>query len=164
MRHGHGPRRALAAGAIFLAVTTLGAVGTAASAAAASAGKPPDPALARAVAAWVSGGGESGLDALGSDFSTLEAAANASDLARMSAGCDRLRSDVEMAQQYEPIPDSQAQHDWALALASYARGATDCVAGADTSNANLMTRASSEITSGSAQLDKVTARLNEIAG
>jgi hypothetical protein len=167
---GHSSRR-LALSAAMVAFVTLGvAAGTADAAVAAGprAGvvrvNPPDPALAAAVATWVTNGGEADLDALGSDFTALEQAANASDLASMSAGCTQLQSDVEAAQQYDPIPDPQAQHDWSAALAEYARGATDCVAGADTSNVDLITKASQEITAGSTDLDRVTARLNVIAG
>ena len=161
----------------IVAATTLAVVGVSGGAATASmpraatptatpsaVGTPPDPALAQAVANWVTNGGETDLDALGSDFFALEDAANSSDLARMSAGCQQLRSDVGAAQQYDPIPDPQAQKAWAVALADYAQAATDCVAGADKSNMDLITKASKEITVGSVELDKVTARLNQIAG
>jgi hypothetical protein len=173
MRHLGLRGRALALGAALVAVATFGVLGVSGVAVAASAPTvtvsgaridPPDPALALAVARWVKGGGQADLTALGTDFSALEDAANANDLPQMSASCQQLHSDVEQAQKYKPIPDQKAQTFWANALAQYARGATDCIAGADGSNATLMTKASTEITAGSAQLDKVTARLAEIAG
>lgn len=127
-------------------------------------GGPPDPALAAAVAQWVVDGGESDLQALGSDFGDLETAAGSEDLQRMGASCDRLRGDVEAAQQHDPIPDAQAQQDWAAALALYDRGATDCVAGTGTTNTDLINQASDEITQGSDDLARVTDRLTRIAG
>jgi hypothetical protein len=125
---------------------------------------PPDPALAEAVGAWVSNGGEADLRALGSDFKSLSTAANANDMGQMSASCARLQTDVEAAQQYDPIPDPRAQRDWTEALKQYARGATDCMAGADTVNPDLLTKASDEITAGSTSLNHVTTRLSQIAG
>jgi hypothetical protein len=127
-------------------------------------GSPPDPALALAVAQWVTNGGEDELKSLATDFKSLETAANSDDLPTISLSCSQLENDVENAQAYDPIPDPQAQHDWADALAQYARGATDCVDGANNSDVNLITQASTEITTGSKDLNLVTDRLNEIAG
>lgn len=148
--------------AVFGAVPSH--VATANAAPAVRATDPPDPKLVAAVAKWVTNGGGDDLNALGSDFSALEKAANANDLAQMSLGCQQLQTDVEAAQAHAPIPDKKAEAAWSLALAKYARGATDCAAGADTSNVTLIRKASNEIIDGSNDLDKVTARLNEIAG
>ncbi len=130
----------------------------------ATGGGPTDPALAMAVAQWASGGGGDRLTMLADDFTELETAAEANNLPGISTSCTRLRTDVKSAQAYDPIPDAQAQHDWSLALAQYERGATDCVAGADEANQNLMTKASTEIVAGTNELDLVTARLGEISG
>jgi hypothetical protein len=140
--------------------------GSAAGAAAprVAASDPPDPALALAVAQWVTNGGEDDLKALAADFTALEDAANADDMSSISSSCEQLQTDVEAAQSYDPIPDQEAQHEWSTALADYARGATDCVAGAQTTNATLITKASTEITDGSTALSEVTTRLGEIAG
>jgi hypothetical protein len=124
----------------------------------------PNPTLVAVVAAWVAKGGETQLTTLGTDFGALVKAANAADMPRMGASCDQLRKDVESAQAYAPIPDASAQREWAAALAAYARGATDCVDGAGASNVELITQAANEIMAGSAHLDKVTVRLNDIAG
>jgi len=132
--------------------------------AAAPATAPPTPALVVEVAAWVAKGGEKQLTTLGTDFGALEKAANAADMTTMGAGCQQLRKDVESAQAYAPIPDASAQRNWAAALAAYERGATDCVNGTGTANVDMITQAANEIMAGSASLDKVTARLNEIAG
>jgi len=125
---------------------------------------PPDPALAVKVADWVTGGGEADLQRLGTDFKQLEQAANDNDMGAIGASCSTLSADVEKAQAYDPIPDTTAQKHWAAALDQYAHGAADCVAGAAAADANLITQASEEITTGSGELAKVTQRLNEIAG
>jgi hypothetical protein len=130
----------------------------------AASGSPPNPALALAVAQWVTKGGENNLKTLASDFKNLENAANTENLNAISASCTQLRKDVQSAQAYDPIPDAQAQHNWSAALTDYENGATDCVAGADTQNSTLITKASTEITDGSDQLNLVTTRLSEIAG
>ena len=130
----------------------------------ATATAPPNATLVAEVAAWVAKGGEKQMTTLGVDFGALEKAANAADMTTMGASCGQLRKDVESAQAYAPIPDASAQTAWAAALAAYARGATDCVDGAGTANVDLITQAANEIMAGSGSLDKVTARLNEIAG
>jgi hypothetical protein len=145
-------------------LVALGGFGMPALGAVSGGGTPPDPALALAVAQWVTNGGEDELKALSADFKSLETAANSDDLPTISLSCSQLENDVENAQAYDPIPDPQAQHDWADALAQYARGATDCVDGANNSDVNLITQASTEITTGSNDLNLVTNRLNEIAG
>ena len=132
--------------------------------AAAPATTPPTSALVVEVAAWVAKGGEKHLTTLGTDFGALEKAANAADMTTMGAGCVQLRRDVESAQAYAPIPDASAQRNWAAALAAYERGATDCVNGTGAANVDMITQAANEIMAGSASLDKVTTRLNEIAG
>jgi hypothetical protein len=156
----------LSVGVASLMVATFAAVGGTALPAAAAGGNPPDPALVLAVAKWVTNGGATDLKALAADFQSLETAANAGDMPSISKSCTQLQADVENAQAYDPIPDPKAQHDWADALAQYARGATDCVAGAGSPSpsADLITKASTEITTGSDDLNKVTARLNQIAG
>jgi hypothetical protein len=169
------PRRlAVGASALALAmITVVGATGGVASAEvtlnqpvlpASAAPKPPDPALALAVAQWVADGGEANLKTLAADFTDLESAANSNNLPSISTSCAQLQKDVEGAQSGDPIPDPEAQSAWSRALAQYERGATDCVAGADESNVDLITKASTEITSGSTDLDLVTTRLGEIAG
>lgn len=151
-------QRALAGAAMF-AMVTVGLGSTAAFA-----DPPPDPAAAQAVARWVTGGGAADLKALGSDFTALEAAANAEDMPKMGAGCDALLVDVQAAQHHAPIPDAQAEKEWAAALNLYAQGAAHCSAGAKTQDFGLITQASDEIIKGSTNLDNVTARLKAISG
>jgi hypothetical protein len=126
--------------------------------------QPTDPALAERVAAWVTGGGEAALNTLGHDFKALETAANAEDLGGMGTACGQLGVDVAAAQTYAPIPDAGAQGNWAAALSMYANGATDCVIGAVVPDYTELTNAAGEIMTGSNDLDKVTSRLNQIAG
>ncbi|HEU0238181.1 MAG TPA: hypothetical protein VFR11_02725 [Micromonosporaceae bacterium] len=125
---------------------------------------PPDPALSGRVATWVSQGGEKQLTTLGTDFRSLEQAAESADLGSMRTNCVQLGKDVAGAQAYAPIPDASAQREWSAALAAYATGAKDCVAGATTSNVNMISTAADEMIAGSNHLDNVTQRLTEIAG
>lgn len=139
-----------------------GASGGAADAVAGSAS--PDPAVALAVAQWVTGGGSTALKSLARDFKDLETAANANDLKAIGGSCTELSADVTTAQHYAPIPDATAERSWAAALAQYAQGATDCMSGAATTNVNLIAKSSNEIIAGSNDLNNVTKRLTEIAG
>ncbi len=155
--------------ALFVGVGAAGSPalatsGVAVPAPAVTGGAPPDPALALKVAQWVTNGGEDSLKMLATDFKGLEDAASTNDLHSISTSCAALKKDVQAAQSYDAIPDAQAQHNWSAALADYEHGATDCVSGADSSNSDLITKASGEITDGSAQLNLVTTRLSEIAG
>jgi hypothetical protein len=145
---------------IAVAIISIGLFGLGAPALAA----PPDPDTAKAVAKWVLNGGEADLRKLGTDFGELEKAANANDLHAMSTSCKHLQRDVNASQDYDPIPDKQAQASWAKALDLYEQGAKDCIKGADTANSDLLIKASKEIIDGSTDLQKVTARLKEISG
>jgi hypothetical protein len=124
----------------------------------------PDPALATRVATWVSQGGEAQMTTLGTDFQSLQNSAQAGDLNAMLTDCTKLGTDVKAAQTFAPIPDGAAQQHWSAALAAYSAGAADCVAGAKTSNVQLITSAANQMIAGSNSLDKVTMRLTDIAG
>jgi hypothetical protein len=155
----------LAVGSLLIIVGAPGAAGAIGlPTPLASGGSSADPSVTQAVAQWVTNGGADNLKKLAADFTDLETAANSNDLGAISTSCGQLRTDVEGAQAYDPIPDAQAQHDWSLALAQYERGATDCVAGADEADESLITKASTEIVAGTNELDLVTARLGAISG
>jgi hypothetical protein len=145
---------------IAIAVVLVGVFGSGARAVAA----PPDPDTAQAVAKWVLNGGEKDLKALGADFGELEKAATANDLTGMSTSCKHLQRDVHASQDYDPIPDQEAQASWSAALDQYEKGAKDCISGADNVDSDLLIKASQEIIDGSADLQMVTARLKEISG
>jgi hypothetical protein len=134
------------------------------SPAGAHASSAPDPALDARVATWVARGGEKQLAALGTDFGSLEKAAESADLNAMGSECRQLATDVKTAQAYAPIPDATAQHNWSAALAEYAVGAKDCATGAGSSSVDLISQAADKMISGSNYLDKVTERLTAIAG
>lgn len=151
--------------AMILATVLAGLVGlTAMTAATAAVAPSPDPATKQAVAKWVAGGGQQALEALGKDFRELEKAANANDLNGMGTSCQHLKRDVDLSQAYDPIPDAQAQTDWAKALDAYEKGAGHCVQGAQKVDSGLLIQASKEITTGSEDLQKVSERLKELSG
>lgn len=150
--------------ATILATLLAGVLGLAVTTAAAAVAPSPDPATQQAVSKWVQGGGQKELEALGTDFRELEAAANANDLGAMETSCQHLKRDVDASQAYDPIPDAQAQASWAKALDQYEKGADHCIKGAATAEEDLLIQASTEIVAGSDELQKVSVRLKEIAG
>lgn len=120
------------------------------------------PPAGAAVVAWMGNGGQQRITAIGGDFNALHAAGQNTPAARRA--CASLQRDVESAQAYPPIPDLVAQPHWTAALADYARAATDCLAGVDTFNADLLARAATEMSAGNDEVDAVTARVKALAG
>ncbi|NUR69218.1 MAG: hypothetical protein HOU81_00100 [Hamadaea sp.] len=121
-----------------------------------------DPQVRQAIADWFTKGGEKRLTALQSDFETIAKAATATDLPAVEASCGTLKSDVDAAQAYAPLPDAQAQKSWAASLDLYEKAALDCVAGADQADAQLLLKSNDEMTQGSRQLAAATARVQDI--
>jgi hypothetical protein len=121
-----------------------------------------DPALAAAVMDWFHGGGDTRISALQKDFEAIAQAANSTDLSGVGTGCATLVVDVDRAQQYEAFPDGQAQRYWAAALTLYAKGAADCVQGAEKVDSALLLQANDEIMQGSSELTKATERVQDI--
>ncbi|NUR24778.1 MAG: hypothetical protein HOV83_02825 [Catenulispora sp.] len=140
-----------------LATALLGLTGTAVRAA-----DPANPELAQAIADWYAQGGSKHLNALGKDFSAVAKAATATDIPGVSKACTSLGDDVEKAQKYRAMPDAEAQKHWSAALALYAKGADDCVDGADHVDAAKMNKSNTEITQGSKELNLTTERVKEI--
>jgi hypothetical protein len=145
---------------------------TPASAAAPTTAPPPTTAAAdtgaQAISAWLHDGGKDRLQALSNDFNRFPNVVAKSDAAAKFAAarstCITLQQDVEAAQAYKPIPDDQAQTAWSAALASYARAATDCIAGVDTVSVDVLNRAKDEMTAGDGSIAQAAARMRELAG
>ena len=128
-----------------------------------AAGDPPRPSVAAEVRQWKQAGGSRQVNVLQADFVAMKAAASRDD-ATMARSCVHLLADVKAAQLLAPIPDAIAENDWAHALTSYAQGATDCAQGAVAHDYPRVIRASNEFTQGTADVDKVAARLLTISG
>jgi len=122
----------------------------------------PDPQLQAAVADWFTKGGDKRLTALQTDFESIAKAATATDLPAVKRSCTTLKSDVDAAQAYAPLPDAQAQKSWAASLDLYEKAALDCVAGAEKSDAQLLMKSTDEMTQGSKQLTTATERIQDI--
>src|SRR6266536_550349 len=118
----------------------------------------------QAIRAWLAGGGANLVSALGKDFDAFGATRGNPDPAAVRSTCVTLQKDIEAAQAYKPIPDAEAQRDWAAALAAYARAATDCIAGIDATNAAVLNRSATEMGQGTDALSKLNARLDAIKG
>ena len=119
---------------------------------------------AQALYAWYKNGGESHIDALTRDFQSAGEGGLNQDVAGMAVACSALQRDVEAAQAYDPIPDAEAQRHFAAALAQHARAATDCLAGISGMNGGLIAKATRELTAGTTEMGKATARIREIRG
>lgn len=123
---------------------------------------PHDDALAAAVVDWFTDGGDTRITALQDDFEAIAKAATSTDIPGVKTGCASLVVDVNKAQQYDPLPDVEAQRHWAAALDLYAQGAADCVKGAENQDANLLNQANEEIMDGSEELTQATERVQDI--
>lgn len=122
------------------------------------------PNIKAAIGTWFNGGGETRITAVSTDASTAATASSNLDTTALRAGCTALQKDVESAQAYAPIPDAQMQSAWSSALAQYARAATDCVAGVDSMDATVISRAASELGAGAKFMDQATARAQQLGG
>jgi hypothetical protein len=118
--------------------------------------------LAAAVMSWFTTGGDKRITAIQADFEKIAKAADAADFPGVKTGCATLGVDVAQAQRYDPLPDVEAQRHWAAALGMYAQGAASCVKGAETVDGELLNQANQEITKGSDELTKATARVEDI--
>ncbi|MFC4133968.1 hypothetical protein ACFOZ4_25435 [Hamadaea flava] len=127
-----------------------------------AAGPSGDPQKQQAIADWFTHGGDKRLTALQNDFEAIAKAATATDLPAVKAGCSTLKSDVDAAQAYAPLPDAQAQKFWAASLDLYEKAALDCVAGAEKADSRLLLKSNDEMTQGSRELSRATARVQEI--
>ena len=112
-----------------------------------------------AIYAWWSTGGNDRITALGNDSGAASKAAAAVDFTGLRTACAALQSDTEAAQGGPPIPDQQAQEAWAKGLAQYARAATDCLAGIDTSTPSLISQSADELGAGVDAFNAVTQRV-----
>lgn len=134
------------------------------TAAAAPAAAGPTQSLRAAILAWWSAGGHDRAQKLADDFSQLQAATGSGNqIAAVHQACTHLQTDVESAQAYGQIPDAAAQTSWAKALALFARGAADCLAGTEQVDAALITKAGNEISQGSDAMNQVTARIGQLS-
>jgi hypothetical protein len=117
-----------------------------------------------AVAAWYNGGGGTRITAIGADSKSAAGSSNSLDIATLRTACTALQKDVESAQAYAPIPDGRMQSAWSSALAQYARAAGDCIAGIDSMDAAVISRAGSELSAASGFMDQATTRAQELNG
>lgn len=117
---------------------------------------------AAGISAWWTGGGQDRASAMQKDLTAIGTDGQNQDVAQMSIDCQSLSADVTSAQAYGPIPDTEAQHHWATALADYSQAASDCKAGTTAQDVAQITQAAGEINSGNEELNKVTARIKAI--
>jgi hypothetical protein len=107
--------------------------------------------------AWARDGGLDKIDAVTTDLSEIHAAG--SDAAAVRQGCEALASSVSAAQFYRPVPQAQAQAQWAAALTAFKAAAVDCLDGIDENDTVLLKRAASEIDQGTTHLAATTKTL-----
>jgi len=153
----------LATAALAAGISLLGgAAPPAATAPGPSAPSPSDAQLEAAIADWFTKGGDKRVLALQTDFEAIAKAAGAIDIPAVKISCTTLKTDVDKAQAYAPLPDALAQKSWAASLDLYEMAALDCVSGADKVNADLLLKSNDEMLQGSKELGKATERIEAI--
>jgi hypothetical protein len=116
------------------AASTTGAhpgAGSSTTAASRSPAAPSTPALT--LTAWYSGGGRVIITALNSGVAAVATDEVNHDDAQLLTDCLKLSEVLTPASFYPPIPDAQAERDWASALAGLHRGYATCDSGPSTS-------------------------------
>ncbi|MBO0822447.1 MAG: hypothetical protein J2P27_01150 [Actinobacteria bacterium] len=121
----------------------------------------PAPAAA-AMTTWFRGGGAYHWNNIRSALSQVSQLTRNPDLGLAHTACSNLQIVVDHAVNYIPMPDWQAQQDWAGALYYLKTSAYKCVEAADTNNGPLMTQASNDMSAAGAQLKAVNDRVNEV--
>ncbi len=114
---------------------------------------------------WFNGGGADHLRRINDDVLAFDSGGltgSARD-ARLRARCASLQQDVQAAQAYKPIPDTEAQQAWTATLDAFDRGGADCVAGVDQHDADLIGKATDEFERGGVNFHKVFDRLTALA-
>ncbi|RZT83371.1 hypothetical protein EV383_0172 [Pseudonocardia sediminis] len=125
---------------------------------------PPAPSTSQLLAQWRDGGGLQHLTTISGDLTSVGEAASRYDVSGMMSACYSLQNDIESAQAFTPVPDVQVQSSWSAALASGARSAAYCVAGAQQLDPDLINMSTTEMNDMTSHLDDATARLNSING
>jgi len=148
----------LATAALAAGISLLGG----AAPPAATAPSPSDAQLEAAIADWFTKGGDKRVLALQTDFEAIAKAAGAIDIPAVKISCTTLKTDVDKAQAYAPLPDALAQKSWAASLDLYEMAALDCVSGADKVDADLLLKSNDEMLQGSKELGKATERIEAI--
>lgn len=114
------------------------------------------------VAAWYAGGGNTLVTKLSDDLTAISQDGQAADTLSMQAHCDTLVEDVGAAQNYPPIPDTQAQDHWSAALGHLSDGGGDCSLGARASDTALIGKSSGEVRQAGSEMRQATARVNTV--
>lgn len=117
---------------------------------------------AQAVSDWYANGGQASIDKISATMGKFSA--DSTSVTKIGTDCQELVSDVTAAQAADPIPDKQAQASWSSALTHYHEGASDCAAGANSSDADQVAKGTTEISEGTTDLVAAAARINELAG
>ena len=114
------------------------------------------------IGAWSDGGGLQRLTDLSEDLAAAEQAGQAADLAGVGTACLLLQFHTAAAQDYEPIPDAEAQRHWAAALAHLAHASTNCVAAVRDRDSDLFIQVSEELGTVPADVSQVIKRLSTL--
>ncbi len=89
----------------------------------------------------------------------LPGAVSSTDPSAVTAGCQKLTTDVATAKALPPIPNSTAQQLWTSLLSGLSTAAQKCSDGAATNDTADLSQASSELTSASGTLKSLTSTL-----
>jgi hypothetical protein len=127
-------------------------------------GAPPVVSPRAVISAWSTGGGQDHTSAISKDLANVGAAAAATDIIGVSTACTSLQTHAEAAQAYVSIPDTQAQINWATALAHAARAATDCIAFTRNHDPDLLIQSGHELEAYAAAIGKLSDRANALEG
>jgi hypothetical protein len=124
-----------------------------------SVGVAPSPGFSSTIRQWQDNGGLDRAQAVLNDLEATEAAGKARDLAGMGRACRSLHFDAEAATAYTPIPDSQAQMQWAAALEHLTHASSTCVTAIRNGDADLFAQALDEMSAVPADVSEVASRL-----
>jgi hypothetical protein len=111
---------------------------------------------------WYSGGGQTHINDITADLNNIGTTATAANMPGLLAACGALNSDTAAANNYGPVPDTEAQATWAQGLAYFNRSGSECVAGVQSNNAALINQANSDMRTGTTFITQAGNRIHAL--
>ncbi len=116
--------------------------------------------MAHRVSAWAKAAGVSATDAtIADDIARISRARHSRDLSGLKTECAVLGTDVQMANDELPAPDTTLTEDLSRAYTAYGDSSADCYSGASSSDRGRLSRADAELARGNLYLARAKQRL-----
>ncbi len=118
----------------------------------------------QAVDEWLAGNGPAEIRNLKRDYEGFTSDVMWAELSQAKDACGYLEADTQLDGETPPIPDPQAQADWAATISLFRQGGEDCVASTESLNADQGKTATGELQQADDDLTQTIARITALTG